>query len=142
MGEESKDDRRVAYIWSKELQGYSDKLPSNIGRSSMVHDLIKSFDLLSPGSRNIQQDHTPQNEVSEEGNTGNVREGEEAAESGEDGEEGDEVGRRIQEDIKPSKWARVVKPDLKRFGSEDNLKTYHDPQYVGPSLSLDLRSQD
>ncbi|WVW84091.1 hypothetical protein I302_106120 [Kwoniella bestiolae CBS 10118] len=37
---------RVGYIWSQELQDVSDDLPSNIGRSSMVHALIKALDLL------------------------------------------------------------------------------------------------
>ncbi|WWC94618.1 hypothetical protein V866_001465 [Kwoniella sp. B9012] len=40
------DKSRVAYIWSQELQDVSDDLPSNIGRSSMVHGLIKALDLL------------------------------------------------------------------------------------------------
>ncbi|WWC89170.1 uncharacterized protein L201_004088 [Kwoniella dendrophila CBS 6074] len=37
---------RVSYIWSQELQDVSDDLPSNIGRSSMVHGLIKALELL------------------------------------------------------------------------------------------------
>ncbi|OXC68348.1 hypothetical protein AYX13_03051 [Cryptococcus neoformans] len=37
---------RVSYLWSPSLQRLSDDLPSNVGRSSMVHDLIKSLNLL------------------------------------------------------------------------------------------------
>lgn len=37
---------RVSYLWSPSLQRLSDDLPSNVGRSSMVHDLIKSLGLL------------------------------------------------------------------------------------------------
>lgn len=37
---------RVSYIWSKQLQQVADQLPSNLGRSSVVHDLIHSFGLL------------------------------------------------------------------------------------------------
>ncbi|WRT66529.1 uncharacterized protein IL334_003488 [Kwoniella shivajii] len=44
MGSESAP--RVSYIWSQELQDVSDDLPSNIGRSSMVHGLIRALDLL------------------------------------------------------------------------------------------------
>jgi hypothetical protein len=39
---------RVVYIWSQAMQDAADALPANIGRSSMVHDLIHSLDLLEP----------------------------------------------------------------------------------------------
>lgn len=38
--------RRVAYIHQDNLQLSADALPSNIGRSSLVHSLIKSLNLL------------------------------------------------------------------------------------------------
>ena len=37
---------RVAYISSPALRDAADRLPSNIGRSSLVHYLIDSLDLL------------------------------------------------------------------------------------------------
>ncbi|WWC70151.1 uncharacterized protein I206_104098 [Kwoniella pini CBS 10737] len=42
----SRPTSRVSYIWSQELQDVSDDLPSNIGRSSLVHGLIRALDLL------------------------------------------------------------------------------------------------
>lgn len=36
----------VSYIWSEELQRISDQLPSNLGRSSLVHDLHRALGLL------------------------------------------------------------------------------------------------
>lgn len=39
--------RTVAYVSSPELREASDQLPSNIGRSSLVHGLIDSLDLIS-----------------------------------------------------------------------------------------------
>jgi hypothetical protein len=36
----------VKYVWSKLLQDVCDQLPANLGRSSMVHDLIRAFGLL------------------------------------------------------------------------------------------------
>ncbi|WWC62139.1 uncharacterized protein I303_104730 [Kwoniella dejecticola CBS 10117] len=46
---------RVSYIWSQELQDVSDDLPSNIGRSSMVHGLIRALDLLERESSSSSQ---------------------------------------------------------------------------------------
>lgn len=40
---------RVAYVVSLELLKAADTLPSNLGRASLVHDLIASFNLI--GSR-------------------------------------------------------------------------------------------
>jgi hypothetical protein len=40
---------RVAYVHSKRLQAVSDQLPSNVGRSSLVHSLIAAYGLLSQG---------------------------------------------------------------------------------------------
>jgi hypothetical protein len=44
---------RVSYIWSRQLQDACDQLPSNIGRSSMVHDLHRAFGLFEPGLVNV-----------------------------------------------------------------------------------------
>jgi len=40
---------RVGYIWSKESQHVADCLPANPGRSSLVHGLIHTLDLLEEG---------------------------------------------------------------------------------------------
>lgn len=40
----------VAYIVSNELVKYSSLLPSNKNRSLLVHSLVKSYGLLSPGA--------------------------------------------------------------------------------------------
>jgi acetoin utilization deacetylase AcuC-like enzyme len=39
--------KRVAYVSSANLREAADQLPSNIGRSSLVHSLIDSLDLIS-----------------------------------------------------------------------------------------------
>jgi hypothetical protein len=49
---------RVAYIWSNELQVAADALPANLGRSTMVHNLIRSLDLLDDGSQPAEKDLT------------------------------------------------------------------------------------
>lgn len=98
---------RVAYIWSEELQHVADQLPSNIGRSTVVHDLIKSLDLLD-----IVGDDN-QCHVSEYGYGAKENHG--------------PIGRR----------ARVVEPDVERFGRREHLERYHDKKYVGWSLHLD-----
>ncbi|CAK9781091.1 Arginase/deacetylase [Cutaneotrichosporon oleaginosum] len=36
----------VAYIWSPELQRAADELPANVGRSSLVHGLVRALGLL------------------------------------------------------------------------------------------------
>ena len=36
----------ISYIWSEPLQRVSDQLPSNLGRSSLVHDLHRAIGLL------------------------------------------------------------------------------------------------
>ena len=38
--------RSVSYIWSAELQQLSDRLPSNLGRSSLIHGLHRATGLL------------------------------------------------------------------------------------------------
>ncbi|ORY32851.1 histone deacetylase 8 [Naematelia encephala] len=37
---------RVQYVWSTALQAAADQLPANIGRSSIVHDLVFALDLV------------------------------------------------------------------------------------------------
>jgi len=37
---------RVTYIYSRDLTRVADQLPSNLGRASLVHNFISSYDLL------------------------------------------------------------------------------------------------
>jgi len=41
--------RRVSYVHSPELQKVGDALPSNLGRSTLVHSLISSYGLIDDG---------------------------------------------------------------------------------------------
>lgn len=36
----------VSYVWSEDLQRVCDQLPSNLGRSSLLHDLHRTIGLL------------------------------------------------------------------------------------------------
>lgn len=38
--------RRVAYVWSQQLEDVSSELPSNVGRSRQIHDLVRALHLL------------------------------------------------------------------------------------------------
>lgn len=100
--------RRVAYLWSEDMQAAADQLPSNLGRSSVVHDLIRDLDLLDNGGvpRDLERDG---------------RQGDAGRRSGGVGARGDLLR------------ARVVRPDI-QLGNEDNMKRYHDPKYVGPFM--------
>lgn len=48
--------RRVAYIHQENLKTSADALPSNIGRSSLVHSLIKSLNLLETDDEEDEED--------------------------------------------------------------------------------------
>lgn len=39
-------DRKPCYVWDEKLIAECDRLPAVIGRASMIHDLIESYDLL------------------------------------------------------------------------------------------------
>lgn len=49
------NDARVCYISSKKLTDLSDRLPSNRGRSSLVHELVEHLDLIDFGSDGLSQ---------------------------------------------------------------------------------------
>lgn len=53
-------DMTVAYVWSQEQQSIADQLPANVGRSSVVHSLVRSLGLLEEcnGARVIAPDPT------------------------------------------------------------------------------------
>ncbi|WVQ82090.1 hypothetical protein IAT38_004218 [Cryptococcus sp. DSM 104549] len=63
----SQSQQRVAYIWSPELQHVSDDLPSNVGRSSMVHGLIQSLKLLDFTEYLAEEEASAEASGSEEG---------------------------------------------------------------------------
>ena len=106
---------RVSYIWSEELQAVSDQLPSNIGRSSVVHDLIDAFGLLHHGK--------------DSNNDGPEPGADSGAEHGQDGQTG--IARASETSPETDGRAQVVPPDLE-LGTETMLKRYHDITYVGP----------
>jgi len=122
---------RISYIWSKELQTAADQLPSNIGRSSVVHDLVGAFDLLN-------HDDNVKHTISQRVNVS------------EDGDEVHDINRREDQMENTQNalnsgtpaflgaGARVVAPDPS-LGSPEMLKRYHDHKYVGPFASLSWR---
>jgi histone deacetylase 1/2/histone deacetylase 8 len=103
----------VAYIWSQELQDAADRLPANLGRSSMVHELVKSFDLLqvNPGSPSTDESVENKPPSDKESDVGEV--------------------------TKSAERAIIVSPDLE-LGSAEALQRYHDADYVGMSAAKSL----
>lgn len=106
---------RVSYIWSEELQAVSDQLPSNIGRSSVVHDLIDAFGLLHH-ARASNHDGSESRVVQE-------------AKDGQDGQT--DIARASETSLETDCRAKVVSPDLD-LGTATMMKRYHDVAYVGP----------
>jgi hypothetical protein len=109
-------ERRVAYVWSEELQRTADLLPANIGRSSRVHGLVKAFDLLSEDEGVDERDDLPVDE-------NQLVESQAAA----------SAASLLASGTPPPKAlkgkARVVRPDLS-LGNATSLKRYHDAAYV------------
>lgn len=103
---------RVSYIWSKELQSVADCLSSNLGRSSIVHDLIDSLDLLDRYPSNKSADDVSQPAI-------RVR------------DKDPDQGCRHRGDM--GRRALVVAPDMV-FGVEEVLTRYHEKQYVCTSF--------
>lgn len=50
---------RVVYIHSDNLIDAADRLPANIGRASLVHELIAGLDLLSANANDSDPDTAP-----------------------------------------------------------------------------------
>ncbi|ODO04829.1 hypothetical protein I350_05439 [Cryptococcus amylolentus CBS 6273] len=97
--------RRVAYIWSAELERVSNDLPSNVGRSSMVHDLIRSLGLLDSElgyetEENHDDDEEESREIPDTDNSGWIR-----------------------------PMARIIPPDPS-LGTKACLLRYHDKGYL------------
>lgn len=112
------DPPTVAYIWSKTLQEAADQLPYNLGRSTLVHDLIRSLDLLDVTSG------CPSSNTDERG--------EEDFDRNEDEEAAMHLRSRSIEKGKGRmrSRARVVEPDMS-LGTAQSLRRYHDSDYVG-----------
>jgi histone deacetylase 1/2 len=116
---------RVSYIWSRELQEAADQLPSNIGRSSVVHDLIDSFGLLR--HMREQKDNGKRSESASHASSLTVNYFELQSEQ-------KEVVTTLGSNTASTTRARVVSPNME-LGSVEMMKRYHDPKYVG-SFSL------
>ena len=56
-------DARVVYVSSEASRAAADLLPSNIGRSSLVHSLIDAFDLLQTDPNEQSEDTVPSEDV-------------------------------------------------------------------------------
>ena len=119
------DPKRVAYIWSQELQDVADDLPANHGRSSMVHGLIQVLDLLERGQ--AQEAHQPGPNRSEEAHDDDDN----TIDDSDDGE--GSMGHPEVTIPRLAGKATVVQPELE-FGIPGELKKYHDAKYVGEPL--------
>jgi hypothetical protein len=108
--------KRIAYIWSSQLESLASDLPSNRERSKYVHSLIRVMNLLDLGDA-----VTPADLQADGGSIGRdcyatdsydaVRQGSAAATGGK---------------------ARVVRPDLE-LGGREMLERYHTKGYLGKS---------
>ncbi len=128
----------VAYIWSAELQRAADRLPANVGRSSLVHGLVRALGLLE----NAPDDGEKEGAVGEGGNdeTSQTTSDRAHAQSGpsdeatKDEDEGEEEEDEVDEDDEgeepPIRGIRVIPPDLS-LGTPAELKRYHDQRYLG-----------
>lgn len=122
---------RISYIWSKELQTAADQLPSNIGRSSVVHDLVEAFNLLNHDG-NVTHTISRRVNGSEEGDIVHNMD------HREDQTENTQNALNSGTPASLGVGARVVAPDPS-LGSPEMLKRYHDHKYVGPFASLSWR---
>ncbi|WVQ99541.1 hypothetical protein IAU59_006677 [Kwoniella sp. CBS 9459] len=124
---------RIAYIWSKELQDVCDDLPSNVGRSKMVHGLIRSLDLVKENDGSLYNDETESE--SQEG----VIDGEDE-EPMESGPANNSNGMKttpipqLSTNGGASSKAKLVPPD-EGLGTKECLLRYHDRTYVEALLN-------
>ena len=136
---------RVAYIWSQELQDVSDQLPANIGRSSMVHGLIRALNYLEEGNNDDHDGHDGHDvyQTKDTTNETNDANGQpidvdvelEETEMTSSNEQEIEWMNRIKTDDNVYRRARVVQPDL-LLGTTESLRRYHDARYVGKDSIL------
>ncbi|KAK8864566.1 hypothetical protein IAR55_001816 [Kwoniella newhampshirensis] len=151
----SSSTRRVAYIWSKELQDVADDLPSNVGRSSMVHGLVESLGLLNHTHEEDQEEDTAHEIDANRAEDGHASQADEvddsahvdiapAGRSSTEQEKGTgststnasssavDVSQPVtntKDDIVKLRSARVRAPDLS-LGTKACLLRYHDKAYV------------
>ena len=92
---------RVVYVSSADTRSYADLLPSNRGRSSIVHSLIEALDLLQDYVIEDQDDVVPHSRIPLEQN-----------------------GTRTE---MPINLARVVQPIP---ATRSDLSRFHDRHYV------------
>jgi hypothetical protein len=110
---------RVRYIWSQEFQDVSDQLPADPGRSSLVHVLIQTLNLLE----------TEQNSL-----TGDKSENHVLDPISDDIETTTESSR-----LASSTRAVVVPPDPS-LATGFSLRKYHDAAYVGSCSYLPIKA--
>lgn len=130
-------ERRVVYVWSEDLERAANHLPSNIGRSSVVHDLVRSFDLLA--AEDITQPERQGQSPKHPSKTRSADLDEDAA-----AQEAQALAAETDTDSEsvegkptwPAGLAKVVPPDTNAFGHKDNLTRYHEAGYVGESLCI------
>ena len=109
-------DAAVSYIWSQQLEDVANDLPSNIGRSSVVHSLVRELGLLDDIDSQV---------VELPGSDGCVKESDERREVSTASHTPD-----LLESATSCRRARVVKPDM-TLGTRDRLLRYHSGSYVG-----------
>jgi histone deacetylase 1/2/histone deacetylase 8 len=121
------DSPLVAYVWSQTLQEAADQLPYNLGRSTVVHDLIRSLDLLDITSGSSNTDERAEDDSDRNGDEqGTLHLRSRSIELGKGKGKG-----------KPRSRARVVEPDMS-LGTAESLRRYHDSDYVGVCVCLHI----
>ncbi|WVF71325.1 hypothetical protein IAT40_006128 [Kwoniella sp. CBS 6097] len=132
---------RIAYVWSQELQDVCDDLPSNVGRSSMVHGLVRSLDLVEDGDGYLFEDEREsqgqqdENELEGKGHPNQEGEGERARHQEENGHQanGEKTtptpASKAGTNGDASRKAIIVSPD-EGLGTKECLLRYHDRAYV------------
>lgn len=131
---------RVSYLWSPSLQRLSDDLPSNVGRSSMVHDLIKSLGLLdfeelkgrlSEGGKKEDGDGGSEDDDDNEGDRDEIQNEDKQEADGEPQRRTPDSPAELSTHAQDEK-ATVVLPDPS-LGTKTCLLRYHDRSYIGES---------
>ncbi|GMK55280.1 hypothetical protein CspeluHIS016_0203360 [Cutaneotrichosporon spelunceum] len=124
----------VAYIWSAALQRAADELPANVGRSSLVHGLIRALGLLEnpPDDPDMVKERAwDRGGADGDGRrmNGAERDGDQGEDNGEDDGEDDDGDNTEEPTHRPIRGIRVVPPDLS-LGTPTELRRYHDPHYL------------
>ncbi|WVR06889.1 hypothetical protein IAU60_003925 [Kwoniella sp. DSM 27419] len=143
----AKEPLRIAYIWSEELQEVADDLPSNVGRSSVVHGLIRALDLVEecdeisisrkaagrqPGDSINHEDGptpSPDERVKADEQDGQASEKVIRELDGASPTQAATVTHRTRSTDKDLKRASIVQPDG-NLGTRDCILRYHDRGYV------------